>query len=516
MADDFTNNSQNNSTQGDNFESFCNLISAATDAESAGNADVAISLYIAAYQVGKNCDAKSVENSVAGLQNAWRLALSIKNRPLCEQIFALLENHMTDEQMDKMGKELNNLMLDKLSGLGLSLGEIADNMDIEQVMNRIKSAVEKTGDGTIDVQFKNNPGYKNPKFSGNSIAERIEAAKQASAGTSKKVDESSKNNAKSSEDENTVRRHIIKYKDIVGYESAINTMRERGYGIGADSTYSQLVEKLNREHGLNRVAFTKPLVFRSNSRYDAKMFMEATVGEIGLPCMRMRVDENIHGANVLCVLMPNEGDFKLNPGRTGFFGRGIIVLEDFDLWELPEVGDIPPLPEDEEGLGKMLAAHAKNSQLQEVYNLIDVALSDPDVMLVANITNENASEMEIGRFFDDYDIVDVDLPSERERAAIWTTLANDHPSLRAFSTQKLVRYSDNMSRYEIEVAVHDALEEAYKEGIAQRQYVPLSISNLIEKLAEHQDPDSVQYRQLEDAAAADFARGLDNIDDILK
>lgn len=172
-------------------------------------------------------------------------------------------------------------------------------------------------------------------------------------------------------------------------------------------------------------------------------------------------------------------------------------------------------PDDEEAFARMLV-RAQGSQIREIYNLIDVALADPNVLIVANITCNHDSQQQVNKFFNECDFVDVELPTDVERAAIWTTLANDHPSLRAFSIQKLVKYSEQMSRYDIEVAVHDALEEAYKQGIKQRQYVPLSIVNIIEKLAEHQDPHSSQYRKLEDAAAKDFARGLDNLDDIIK
>ena len=73
-----------------------------------------------------------------------------------------------------------------------------------------------------------------------------------------------------------------------------------------------------------------------------------------------------------------------------------------------------------------------------------------------------------------------------------------------------------MSRYDIEVAVHEALEDAYRQGLKKRQYIPLSILNIVEKLADHQPLDSTEYKTLENVALEDFKKDLGNINDLLK
>lgn len=73
-----------------------------------------------------------------------------------------------------------------------------------------------------------------------------------------------------------------------------------------------------------------------------------------------------------------------------------------------------------------------------------------------------------------------------------------------------------MSRYDIEIAVHEALEDAYRMGIKKGEYIPLSIVNIVERLADHQPLESKEYKKLEDVATADFKKELENIDDILK
>ena len=46
--------------------------------------------------------------------------------------------------------------------------------------------------------------------------------------------------------------------------------------------------------------------------------------------------------------------------------------------------------------------------------------------------------------------------------------------------------------------------------------IPLSIVNIVERLADHQPLDSSEYKKLEDVATEDFKKELENIDDILK
>lgn len=161
-----------------------------------------------------------------------------------------------------------------------------------------------------------------------------------------------------------------------------------------------------------------------------------------------------------------------------------------------------------------------NAQLSrgvaEVINLIEIAFEDPNILVLASVKNSVDEGKFSSMMFREHIDIAVNYPDEGERFKIWQRLANDHPSLRAFNLKKLVDYSSNMSRYDIEIAAHEALEEAYKEGIEKRKYIPLTISKIIEKLAESQPLDSREYKTLEDVATEDFKKDLENIDDILK
>ena len=61
-----------------------------------------------------------------------------------------------------------------------------------------------------------------------------------------------------------------------------------------------------------------------------------------------------------------------------------------------------------------------------------------------------------------------------------------------------------MPRYDMYMAAREAIEEAYKEGLVSRRYVPVTRENLFDKLAAYQPLDSEEYRALEEAVVKDF------------
>lgn len=94
-------------------------------------------------------------------------------------------------------------------------------------------------------------------------------------------------------------------------------------------------------------------------------------------------------------------------------------------------------------------------------------------------------------------------------------IAREHPSIRAVRIADLVRYSVNMPRFDIYMAAREAIEEAYKESLFARRYVPVTRDNLFDKLAAYQPLDSKEYHELEEQVIKDFRTDLDHIDDLL-
>lgn len=435
------------------YATFYNIITKATIAEMQGELMASVNLYLAAYDIAKSMDEETISNALLGLQNAWKTAVGLKNRPACEQIFEIFSQYMSEEELKSYSEDLHDVMLSKLKSLGFPVDDLKNEIDFDKLIKDAKP-----------VKPKNKETY-------------------------------------------VVSNEQLKYKNLVGYDSAIEQMRNLGLGTQKQTDYMKLVQRLNAEHGLDRIAFADSYIFKSVSRVDSKIFMEATAGEIGLPCIHMKMEDSFGGAGILTMMAPMNSNFRLNPSRTGFNGKGILILEDIDTWEFPDI--------DTNNIDSMMAAQISHG-VAEVLNLVQEAIDDSNILVMGTVGEDFDNKQLLKGIIENYRVINVDFPNEYERRAIWQVLANDHPSLRAFNINKLVEYSKNMSRYSIEIAAHEALEDAYKQGLDKREFVPLTIVNIIEKLSLHQPLESKEYKNLEDVAAANFKKDIDNIDDLLK
>lgn len=129
------------------------------------------------------------------------------------------------------------------------------------------------------------------------------------------------------------------YSTIHGFSRAIEEMKRLGVGRMRDPQFKEFVKMLNFRHGVSRMPQLGTLVFSGAAREDANYFMVATVGELGIPAVRMRMDQNIQGQSVLCVMAsPDAITDSTSLNRFGFEGPTALILEDLDLWDLPWMG----------------------------------------------------------------------------------------------------------------------------------------------------------------------------------
>lgn len=522
----FENDANNSPSQNDEHSnSSTEYLRLASQACASGDAVLGMHLYLAAFErAHRGGLAAPDEAALEGLKQAWQLACTLKERSIAEYVFEKIEPYLTSEEAAAYAEQLQNLALDKLEEYGLSREDLEDmtdmisqdflGVDAARLM-RVEHVVESfeaegvdptpttgaSGDAATAAAVRDGEGAPEPtsKREPSSMKSDMEKALAAAI-------ESVGNDA----DAHAVVSSLesITYRELVGYDETVKLMRDFGVGMQDDSRFQELVELLNARHGLDRMPASDALLFRSPAREDANRFMVATLGELGLPAIRMRMEENLQGMPVLCVMAQADRQPKLNAARNAFEGPGVLMLEDLDMWISPMV----ETSGDDFG-GFIMASLSRGAR--EAISLVRSAVENPDVFVLASASEAG----EIDPFFFDLleplSVVDIDYPTVAERDDIWMEIARDHPSLRGIDRASLVRYSSQMPRYDMYMAAREAIEEAYKASLVARRYLPVTPDNLLDKLAAYQPLDSDEYRALEDAVVSDFRRELEHLEDLL-
>lgn len=141
--------------------------------------------------------------------------------------------------------------------------------------------------------------------------------------------------------------------------------------------------------------------------------------------------------------------------RAGFESPTVVILEDFDLWDLPDFD--PQLAENPvQGLLQMQLSRGA----REALALIQTALESPEATVLISASEPS----DIDPFFweligSQYQIIDIELPSARERREIWREVQAQHPSTRGLDATRMVELSRGLSRFEILAIASEAVEE---------------------------------------------------------
>ena len=300
------------------------------------------------------------------------------------------------------------------------------------------------------------------------------------------------------------------YRNLVGFDKAIASMAKLGVGRAKDPEFAQFLEMLNFRHGMPGMPGLGTLIFRSPAREDANCFMVATVGELGLPAVRMRLDRNAMGQVVLCVMAsPNFKARLSGVSRSGFDSPTVVVLEDLDLWDLPffdgSFDDVQSL------LTIQISRGAR-----EALALVQAALTSPEATVLISASEPSEIDPFFWDLIGDHRFVDIDLPDEDERRKIWLSEQSQHPSMRGLNRGQLVDFSRGLSRFEIYAISNESVEEAYRESVAQNTFCAVETDKVLMRLSNFQPLESEEYKRMEDLAVDHFRKELANIDDLLE
>ena len=474
----------------------------AREAYDAGDRVLAMHLYLTAYEeASKNGPIAEIQG-VPALRDAWRVACELKERSIAEYVFDKLEPHLSPEETQEYASELQGLALDKLSEFGISRSDLEDMADM--ISEEIGGNARISGIAPIVSMRTSGPSahVALPEQSDSEEGSDAEASAEASETADAPSSEgdgapsasaaSAKPGVFSGKDRNRLR-----YADLVGFDGVIEDARALGLGVQQDEDYRMLIDTLRVQHGLESLSASGSVVFRTSSREDASMFMAAVVGELDLPAMRIQMQPSPQGMPILCVTLSTNRPARTT-NRMMLEAPSVLVLEDFDLWGAPLLDAASATDAD----GIMFASMSRAAR--ETMSLLSSAIENPEVYVLASMAGDAPDQSYLYDLMEPMNVVDIYLPDDFERRAIWNKAALDHPSLRQLDLARLTRLSRNLSRCDIATAAREAVEDAYRRSLKARRYVPVTQELMFEHVANFQPLDSDEYRYLEEAVVASF------------
>ena len=128
----FENADANSSpSQNDEYDnSAADYLHRAAQACAAGDAVLGMHLYLAAFEKGAHGAYAPDDEAVEGLRQAWALACKLKERSLAEYIFEKLEPYLASDEVAVCAEQLQRLALDKLEEFGLTREDLEDMTDM--------------------------------------------------------------------------------------------------------------------------------------------------------------------------------------------------------------------------------------------------------------------------------------------------------------------------------------------------------------------------------------------------
>lgn len=538
-------------SHGHGFSDSHDYLKRAAYAVESGDRQLGIHLYLAAFEQSMLENIVPSDETLGGMRKAWDLAVAARQHSLAEYIFEKLKPYVSPDELAHKADELQDIALDRLEEFGFSREAIEDMAELinEDLMGlspslfcryeedalaspfslmNFASCEEEGSEAPVaeldEEEFESPEAEARAKGLGEqegptSPDQDIEAIKEALEPLELPAFPLPKlKGAKIAHIDLTDRKKKKKkkseppfdYSTIRGFSGAIEKMGQLGIGRMRDPQFKEFVKMLNSRHGVSRMPQLGTLVFSSPAREDANYFMVATVGEMGIPAVRMRMDHNMQGQAVLCVMaspdaVANQGGLN----RFGFEGPAALILEDLDLWDLPwlDMGgaDVPDF------LQMQISRGAR-----EAMAFIQSALENPEVTVLVSASNLDALDALFGPMLGLYRVVELDHPTDAERKEIWRHAQSEHPSMRGLDVLQMVPFSKGMSRFELYAVITESVEEAYRRSIAKDCFCAVRSDDVLMRLSNFHDLDSKEYKDIEKVIMDRFHRSMGHVDDLLK
>ena len=475
-----------------------------------GQFRLAVCLYLTAFEQDfASNQSNPTPAAIACLRKAWTHACDLKDRAMAEHIFERLSPHLPAETVSEYSRKLQKLSLEKLEDFGLS------HDDVEGMADFLTGITEgmPAGTATIAVKAVDDDGPRLATVENELVSPsapyglRIDANKGKPKPAPAPIKQSAPSVSEEAKAPDAPAAQQICFRDLAGYDGAIQKMKALGFGAESDARYAAFLNMLSRRHGVESRLTSMPMVFRSQAREDATYFMHAVVGELDQPSVRMHVETTSQGLSMLSVSATSDFKSKQQLMQMNLDRPMTLILEDVDLW----FESIPALQQIEDPTVQGGVAHG----VREAVSMVRPAIMNPNITVVASCSIESDLDSLFFGILEPATVVDIDLPTQQERMDLWEWLADKFPSLRYFDYGELARLTESMTRYDICSAASEAVDQAYRDSIARTAYVPVTKSNLYEKIASFLPLDSREYEEAQEKVLERFRKELDHIDDLL-
>jgi hypothetical protein len=504
-------------------------LEAAETALISGQLRLAIHLFRAAYEVETAYGSLATGRVVDGLRKAWDLAVELGDRSIAESLFSDLAPHNSSEQNEQATMRLQTLALDQLEGMGITEDDLENiaglisreilESDSGSILDSLKSALEQFGismddddepapsqqaiqkappaDSLLPVQRASKPSTSNT--SGTPSA----PTRAGLARIGKELRELSDRNR----EDGAQRR--LDYQALAGYDHALKQMRDFGFLSAVSEHERSFIERSAAMHGVPRLSLSDTFLFFGPSREDVSLFAHATAGEIGFPVLHVSVDLDQQG----------NGTIKLaGPFRRGFFGSPpdlmdmvtpcVVLIENIDLLQEMFNNEQQALKRNGGRIRNMMGAGGRSMQT-EITGYIRALRRKSDIITMATSQRPGVLREPLRGLLEPMHEIEIAAPEKDERRDVLISFASEHPSFTELDVDRVASLSEGLSRNELVHAAHAAVESAYRESLRTGRYNQVTIGDVLIQFAPFIDHDSLLYQQVEDEAAAQFCRDLE-------
>jgi len=325
------------------------------------------------------------------------------------------------------------------------------------------------------------------------------------------------------------------YNHIVGYDRAMEQMRKFGFYRRYERELHRFADRMAELHGVGKLSLSQPFLFTGDDFADINTFANATAFEIGWPIINIKVDLDDRSNGTIKITGPFRHRVFGGPPELGELNTPCtVLLEDIEAlhrifetdsrtWTRGE-GNAGSPGFGSGGAGGAFGAGGgaggsgswdpgmnRRSVRFEFGNYLRELLNKPGVFFMATCKNGFELSGMLADIIGPMHEIHVDNPDDEERRAIWERLKKNHPSIQGLPTELLVEYSEGISRATLFDAIQEIVDDAYQISLASGQYRPVLMGDILTRLGSFADQDSEVYQRLEDAAAAEFLREMEEL-----